>query len=231
MNSFLFEVGKTDFLRDGKPHRIMSGALHYFRVLPECWEDRLKKYAACGLNTVETYVPWNLHEPTEGEFDFSGILDLRRFVQLAGGLGLDVIVRPGPYICAEWEAGGFPGWLLKDRGMRVRCAYPPYLAAVERYLRRVVEEIRDLQCTQGGPVIALQVENEYGSFGDDKVYLSALEGYMRGAGANILLFTSDGPDDHSLYGGTLPHLLKTVNFGSRPVQRFKRCASISRKVR
>jgi beta-galactosidase len=221
MKPFRFEVEADHFLRDGKQHRIFSGALHYFRVLPEYWEDRLRKYIACGLNTVETYVPWNLHEPKEGEFDFTGILDLRRFVKLAGSLGLDVIVRPGPYICAEWEAGGFPGWLLKDRGMRVRCAYPPYLAAVERYTRRVVEEIRDLQCTRGGPVIAMQVENEYGSFGDDKEYLSALEGYMRDAGADVLLFTSDGPEDHYLYGGTLPHLLKTVNFGTRPAAAFE----------
>ncbi len=218
MKSFHLETCGSQFLRDGRPHRIFSGALHYFRVLPEYWEDRLRKYVACGLNTVETYVPWNLHEPTPGQFDFSGPLDLRRFIRTAGNLGLDVIVRPGPYICAEWENGGIPAWLLKDRAFRSRVAYPPFLTAAVRYFQKVTEEIRDLQSTQGGPVVAMQVENEYGSFGNDKPYLSALENALRETGAEVLLFTSDDAADYTLRGGTLPHLLKTVNFGSRSTQ-------------
>lgn len=221
MKPFLLETSGSEFLRDGRPHRIFGGALHYFRVPPDYWEDRLRKYAACGLNTVETYVPWNLHEPTPGHFDFSGPLDLQRFIQTAGTLGLDVIVRPGPYICAEWENGGIPAWLLKDRALRTRTAYPPFLSAAVRYFKKVADEIRGFQSTQGGPVVAVQVENEYGSFGNDRAYLSALENALRESGLDVLFFTSDDASDYTLRGGTLPHLLKTVNFGSRPEQAFQ----------
>lgn len=221
MKPFIFETRGNNFWRDGKVHRIFSGALHYFRVPAPYWEDRLRKYAACGLNTVETYIPWNLHEPKPGEFQFSGMLDLRRFVTLAGSLGLDVILRPGPYICAEWESGGLPSWLLKDRGMRLRSSYPPFLTAVENYLRRVVTEVADLQCHRGGPIIALQIENEYGSYGNDKSYLASLESFLKRAGTEVLLFTSDDPSDCTLQGGTLPHVLKTVNFGSKATSAFE----------
>ncbi len=219
--SFRLETDETQFLRGGRPHRILGGALHYFRVLPEYWEDRLQKYVACGLNTVETYVPWNLHELNRGAFDFSGRLDLRRFIGIAGDLGLDVIVRPGPYICAEWENGGIPAWLLKDRALRTRTAYPPFLEAAVRFYGRVVEEIVDLQSTKGGPMVAMQIENEYGSFGNDKAYLLALEKALRGGGIDVMLFTSDDAADYTLRGGTLPHLLKTINFGSRVEQAFE----------
>lgn len=221
MKPFRFEIQDNHFLRDGREHRIFGGALHYFRVPPESWEDRLLKYRACGLNTVETYLPWNLHEPAPGDFQFSDGLDLRRFVTLAGDLGLDVLLRPGPYICAEWDNGGLPAWLMKDPDMRVRCSHPPFLAATERYLRRVITEVGDLQCHQGGPVIGYQIENEYGSFGNDQTYLKALESVLIDAGVEVLLFTSDDPSDYTLQGGTLPHILKTVNFGSRAAIAFE----------
>ncbi len=200
------------FLLDGKPFRIISGAMHYFRVVPEYWCDRLVKMKAFGLNTVETYIAWNLHEPQPGEFDFEGMLDVVRFVEIAAELGLKVIIRPGPYICAEWDFGGLPYWLLKDPAMQVRCAYPPYLEAVERYFEALLPRLAPLQSTRGGPVIALQVENEYGSYGNDKVYLRALVEGMRKRGIDSFLFTSDGPRDGCLQGGTLPEVFKTVNF-------------------
>jgi beta-galactosidase len=200
------------FLLDGQPFRILSGAMHYFRVVPEYWRDRLEKMRAFGLNTVETYVAWNLHEPRPNEFHFDGMLDIVKFIETANAVGLKVIVRPGPYICSEWDFGGLPAWLLKDPNMQIRCAYPPYLAAVDRFFDELLPKLVPLQSTKGGPVIAMQVENEYGSYGNDKVYLHHLVDSMRACRIDSFLFTSDGPRDNCLQGGTLPDIFKTVNF-------------------
>ncbi len=205
-------TSSTQFLLDGQPFRIISGAMHYFRVLPECWRDRLEKMRAFGLNTVETYVAWNLHEPRPGDFHFDGRLDLVKFIETAAEVGLKVIIRPGPYICAEWDGGGLPSWLLKDPEMQVRCAYPPYLAAVDRFFDALLPRLAPLQSTRGGPIIAIQVENEYGSYGNDKAYLRHLADGIRARGIDSFLFTSDGPRDNCLQGGTLPDVFKTVNF-------------------
>ena len=205
-------TSSTQFLLDSKPFRILSGAMHYFRVVPEYWRDRLEKMCAFGLNTVETYVPWNLHEPRPGEFHFDGMLDIVKFIETAADVGLKVIVRPGPYICSEWDFGGLPAWLLKDSSMRVRCAYPPYLAAVDRFFDVLLPKLAPLQSTKGGPIVAMQVENEYGSYGNDKMYLRHLADGMRSRGIDSFLFTSDGPRDICLQGGTLPDVFKTVNF-------------------
>lgn len=217
-----FRIEGNSFFLDGEEIQIISGAIHYFRVVPEYWRDRLQKLKACGFNTVETYVAWNLHEPRPGEFCFEGGLDIERFVRQAGELGLNVIVRPGPYICAEWDLGGLPPWLLKDPAMRVRCMYKPYLDAVDRFFDALLPRLVPLQCTQGGPIIAMQVENEYGSFGNDAQYLRYLKDGMQRRGVDVLLFTSDGPTDMMLQGGTLPDVLKTANFGSRTEQAFKK---------
>lgn len=205
-------TSSSEFLLDGKPFRILSGAMHYFRVVPEYWRDRLQKMRAFGLNTVETYVPWNLHEPRPGEFHFEGMLDIVKFIETAVAAGLKVIVRPGPYICSEWDFGGLPSWLLKDPQMQIRCSYPPYLEAVDRFFDELLPRLAPLQSTRGGPIIAMQVENEYGSFGNDKAYLQHLVAGMQKRGVDSLLFTSDGPRDSCLQGGTLPDILKTVNF-------------------
>ena len=205
-------TSSTQFLLDGKPFRILSGAMHYFRVVAQYWRDRLEKMRAFGLNTVETYTAWNLHEPHPGDFRFDGMLDVIRFIQIADEIGLKVIVRPGPYICSEWDFGGLPYWLLKDPAMQVRCAYPPYLQAVDRYFDALLPRLAPLQSTHGGPIIAMQVENEYGSYGNDKVYLRYLAEGMRKRGIDSFLFTSDGPRDGCLQGGTLPDVFKTVNF-------------------
>jgi beta-galactosidase len=215
-----FSTGPRDFLLDDQPFRILAGAMHYFRIPPQSWRDRLEKLKALGLNTLETYVAWNLHEPRAGVFDFSGWLDLEAYVRLAGELGLKVIVRPGPYICSEWEFGGLPGWLLKDRGMQVRCCYPPYLAAVDRFFDQLLTRLAPLQITRGGPIIAMQVENEYGSYGNDAAYLRHLEEGLRARGIDVLLFTSDGPSDEMLQYGTLGHIHKTANYGSHAKEAF-----------
>jgi beta-galactosidase len=202
----------NQFLLNGKPFRILSGAIHNFRVVPEYWRDRLEKAKAFGLNTVETYVAWNLHEPHPGEFHFDGILDIVHFIEIAAELGLKVIVRPGPYICSEWDFGGLPAWLLKDPHMQVRCMYPLYLKAVDRFFDALLPRLKPLLDSNGGPIIAVQVENEYGGYGNDREYLQYLEKGLRARGVDVFLFTSDGPHDHHLLGGSLPHLLKTVNF-------------------
>ncbi len=216
----LLEIEENQFIYDGKPLRILSGAIHYFRVPPEYWHDRLLKLKACGLNTVETYVPWNLHEPQEGTYDFSGIVDIEKFLQTARELGLFAIVRPGPYICAEWEFGGLPAWLLAKEKMELRCSNPAYLKRVDEYWDILIPRLKPFLSTQGGPIIALQVENEYGSYGNDTTYLQYLKEGLRRRGMDVLLFTSDGPSEGMLKGGTLPDLLKTVNYGSKARESF-----------
>ncbi len=216
------EVLGKDFIYDGKPERIISGAIHYFRVVPEYWKDRLLKMKACGFNTVETYVAWNIHEPKPGEFYFEGMGDICKFIQTAGEVGLHVIVRPGPYICAEWEFGGLPAWLMAEPGIKLRCYNKPFIDRVDAFYDVLLPKLKPLLCTNGGPIIAMQVENEYGSYGNDKKYLNHLKEGMIKRGIDVLLFTSDGPGDLMLEGGTLPGVLKTVNFGSEPEESFEK---------
>ncbi|SMF90826.1 beta-galactosidase [Paenibacillus uliginis N3/975] len=203
------------YLLDGEPYRIISGAIHYFRVVPQYWKDRLLKLKACGFNTVETYIAWNVHEPKEGEYDFTGMADVVSFIELAGELGLHVIVRPSPFICAEWEFGGLPGWLLAYGELKLRCYDPFYLSKVDRYYNELIPRLVPLQSTHGGPILAVQVENEYGSYGNDHAYLGYLRDGLLSRGIDVLLFTSDGPTDEMLLGGTLGDVHATVNFGSR----------------
>ncbi|GLX34572.1 beta-galactosidase [Streptomyces roseochromogenus] len=204
------------FLRAGRPHRVLSGSLHYFRVHPGQWADRLERVAALGLNTVDTYVPWNFHERTPGEVRFDGPRDLDRFIGLAGRAGLDVIVRPGPYICAEWDNGGLPAWLTGTPGMRPRTSHPPFLEAVARWFDELIPRIAALQARRGGPVVAVQIENEYGSYGDDHAYLRWVRDALTGRGVTELLYTADGPTPLMLDGGSLPGELAAATFGSRP---------------
>ncbi|MFJ4875910.1 beta-galactosidase family protein [Streptomyces sp. NPDC088745] len=207
-----FTVGDQDFLLDGRPVRLLSGALHYFRVHESAWAHRLGMLRAMGLNCVETYVPWNLHEPDPGRFH--DVEALGRFLDAAAEAGLWAIVRPGPYICAEWENGGLPHWLTGPLGSRVRTRDRAYLGQVERWFRRLLPQVVQRQITRGGPVLMVQVENEYGSYGSDSVYLARLAGFLREVGVTVPLFTSDGPEDHMLTGGSVPGVLATANFGS-----------------
>ncbi|GAA1307650.1 beta-galactosidase family protein [Saccharothrix xinjiangensis] len=215
-----FTIGEHDFLLDGEPFRVLSGALHYFRVHPELWADRIDKARRMGLNTIETYVPWNAHAPRPDVFDLTGGLDLGRFLRLVADAGMRAIVRPGPYICAEWDNGGLPAWLFRDPAVGVRRAEPRYLAAVKAYLDRVYEVVAPLQAQHGGPVILVQVENEYGAFGDDKTYLKALAEHTRDAGITVPLTTVDQPTDEMLAAGGLEGLHRTASFGSRAVERL-----------
>jgi beta-galactosidase len=215
-----FAIGESDFLLDGRPFRILSGALHYFRVHPDSWADRIEKARLMGLNTIETYVPWNAHSPQPGTFDTSGMLDLERFLREVAAAGLYAIVRPGPYICAEWDNGGLPAWLFREPGMGVRRYEPKFMAAVEEYLHNVLRIVRPLQVDQGGPVLLVQVENEYGAFGDDQTYLKSVAEIIRNAGITVPLVTVDQPVDAMLAAGGLDGVLRTGSFGSRADERL-----------
>ncbi len=215
-----FEVKGDRFCIDGEPLNIYSGAMHYFRTLPEYWEDRLLKLKAAGFNTVETYVCWNLHEPKKGEFNFSGMLDIVKFLKTAQALGLYAIVRPGPYICAEWEFGGFPAWLLADKNIELRCNSEGYLKHVRDYFEKLFSLLVPQLITNGGNIIAMQIENEYGSYGNDKKYLKSLEKMYDELGIDVLKFTSDGTWCNMLSGGTIEGVLPTLNFGSRTATAF-----------
>ena len=215
-----FEIAGDDFLLDGEPHRILSGALHYFRVHPDDWADRIHKARLMGLNTIETYVPWNAHEPQEGEWRADGPLDLDRFLRAIADEGMHAIVRPGPYICAEWDNGGLPAWLFTDPEVGIRRSEPKFVAALKRYLQNVLDIVRPLQITEGGPVVLVQVENEYGAYGDDTAYLQQLADTVRAAGITVPLMTVDQPEDEMLENGSLPGVLKTASFGSRSRERL-----------
>lgn len=216
----MFEIRGRDFYLDGKKCSIYSGAMHYFRIPREYWADRLLKLKAAGFNTVETYVAWNVHQPEEDTFDFEGQNSLVEFIQTAQEIGLYVIVRPGPYICAEWDFGGFPAWLLKYDDIQLRCCNERYLGFVKQYFEVLLPKLVPLQVTHGGPILMMQVENEYGSYGRDKKYLAFLRGLMRKNGIDVTLFTSDGEGKYHLSGGGIDGEFKVVNFGGFPKDCF-----------
>ena len=187
-----FEIKENNFYKDGKPIKLISGAVHYFRNMPDTWPDIFAKLAALGCNCVETYCAWNLHEPKPGKFDFSGKLDIEAFLHEAEKAGLMAIVRPGPYICAEWEFGGLPWWIQTDDAIEIRCMNKAYIEHFDNYLDVLLAKVRPHLVTNGGNVIMLQCENEYGYYGDDKRYLAYLRDGYRARGIDVPLFTSDG---------------------------------------
>lgn len=217
----MLEIRNKEFYLRDKKINIYSGAMHYFRVLPEYWEDRLTKMKLAGLNTVETYVAWNVHEPKEGEFCFEGRYDLVKFLKTAQKVGLNAIVRPGPYICAEWDFGGFPSWLLADERIKLRCSEPIFISKVEKYFKVLLEKLVPQQMANGGNIIAFQIENEYGSYGRDKKYLEYLKQLYLDCGVVEMLFTSDGDWKYHLSGGGLPEVFQVANFGSFPKHGFR----------
>jgi beta-galactosidase len=225
-----FGIQGDRFALDGKPFTIRSGEMHYARVPREYWRDRMKQMRAMGLNTLCLYSFWNMHEPRPGQFDFSGNLDIAAFIRTAQEEGLWVIVRPGPYSCAEWEFGGFPSWLLETPDMKVRSTDPRFLAAARRYMSKLLGHVAPLQIGRGGPVILMQVENEYGSFGDDKVYLNAIRKMIVDSGIEVALDTSDGPNPKNLAGGTLPDVTSVINFGGDPKKEFPKFAKFRQGV-
>ncbi|SKB72958.1 beta-galactosidase [Arthrobacter sp. 31Cvi3.1E] len=215
-----FDIGEHDFMLDGEPYRIISGALHYFRVHPEHWADRIRKARQMGLNTIETYIPWNAHAPMPGVFDTSGILDLARFLDLVHAEGMHAIVRPGPYICAEWDNGGLPGWLLNSGATAIRVDDPAYLEAISEYFHQLAPVLVPRQIHAGGPIILIQIENEYGAYGDDSSYLEKLVRINEEIGLTVPFTTVDQPEDYMLRNGSLPELHKTGSFGSRAGERL-----------
>ncbi|HUX84479.1 MAG TPA: beta-galactosidase, partial [Chitinophagaceae bacterium] len=204
-----FELADSVFLLDGKPLQIISGELHYERIPRPYWRTRLHMARVMGLNTIATYCFWNVHEPSPGKFLFTGGQDVARFVRIAREEGLWVILRPGPYVCAEWEFGGYPWWLLRDSGMKVRSQDPRFLAAAKAWLDALGKQLAPLQVTHGGPILMVQVENEYGSFGKDKAYETDIEKMLRGAGFDVPLFTADG--DWAFGDAALPGVLPGAN--------------------
>ena len=215
--SFVIDYDNDCFLKDGKPFRYISGSFHYFRVPRFYWRDRLMKMKAGGLNAVQTYIAWNIHEPVHGQYNFNGDADLVSFIQMANSVGLLVIIRAGPYICAEWEFGGYPAWLAKNTSIHLRSTdNQHFLACVESWMSIVLPKLEPLLYANGGPIISVQVENEYGSFpACDHSYLKFLEQIFREfLGNDVILFTVDGDSINLLKCGTIPSLYATIDFGS-----------------
>lgn len=208
-HSFRVEGGK--FLLDGMPFQIIAGEMHYARIPREYWRARLRMAKAMGLNTVTTYVFWNFHEPRPGIYDFTGQHDVAEFVREAQSEGLYVNLRPGPYSCAEWEWGGFPAWLLKDHSIVVRSTDPKFMQPARKWLLRLGQELAPLQVGNGGPIISVQVENEYGAFGSDHAYMEQIRHDLVDAGFDkAVLYTADNPEH--ILDGSLPDLPAVINF-------------------
>lgn len=209
-HTFAVQGGK--FLLDGKPFQIVSGEMHYQRIPREYWRARFRMAKALGLNSVTTYVFWNVHEPSPGVYDFSGNNDVAEFVREAQQEGLWVILRPGPYACAEWDFGGYPAWLLKDHSIVLRSRDPKFLIPARQWMLRLGQEVSGLQVGNGGPILLVQVENEYGSFGDDHEYMRAIRNMLLDAGfTKSTLYTADGAAE--VPAGSLPDLPVGINFG------------------
>uniref|UniRef100_A0A8C3KAS5 Galactosidase beta 1 like n=1 Tax=Calidris pygmaea TaxID=425635 RepID=A0A8C3KAS5_9CHAR len=213
--SFQLDYEDDCFRKDGAPFRYISGSIHYARVPRPAWRDRLLKMYMSGLSAVQVYIPWNYHEPLPGVYDFAGDRDVEAFLDLTAELGLLVILRPGPYICAEWEMGGLPAWLLWKPDIVLRSSHPAYLAAVDSWLHVLLPKIKPRLYQHGGNIISVQVENEYGSYyACDYEYLRHLLGSFRALlGTEVLLFTTDGTQVWELRCGTLQGLYATIDFG------------------
>jgi beta-galactosidase len=225
-----FAVREGQFLLNGKPFRIISGEMHYLRIPRAYWRDRFHMAKAMGLNTITTYVFWNAHEARPGDYDFSGGHDVAEFIREAQQEGLYVILRPGPYACAEWEFGGFPAWLLKDHSVVVRSRDPKFLEPAARWMKRLGQELAPLQIGNGGPIILVQVENEYGSFGDDHAYMERIHRMLVDAGfTQSVLYTADGPEE--IAAGSLPDLPVGINFGGSDAGEAQKSFGILKTIR
>lgn len=208
-----FEVGQNTFLLNGEPFVVKAAELHYPRIPREYWEHRIQMTKALGMNTICLYIFWNIHEPEEGQFDFTGNNDVAAFCQLARKHGMHVIVRPGPYVCAEWEMGGLPWWLLKKSDIKLRDNDPYFLERTRLFMNEVSKQLADLQITRGGNIIMFQVENEYGAYGTNKEYVANIRDIVRDAGLDeVPLFQCDW--NSNFENNALDDLLWTINFGT-----------------
>ena len=215
-----FAIGTNDFLLDGQRLQIRCGEIHAARVPKEYWRQRLHLAKAMGLNTVCAYLFWNLHEPKPGQFVWTGQADDAEFCQIAKEEGLWVILRPGPYSCAEWEMGGTPWWLLKNDGIKLRSRDPRYINAVKSYLKEVGRVLGGLQITHGGPILMVQAENEYGFYGKDAEYMGDIRQALLDAGFDVPLFACNPPSE--MKNGFRTDLFQAANFGSDPAGNFKK---------
>ena len=214
------------FTFDGKPAVLVSGSIHYPRVPRAYWADRIQKAKAMGFNCIATYLFWNVHEPQPGEFDFSGNLDVAEFARECQRQGMWLIVRPGPYICSEWDFGGLPAWLLKDPDINIRSKDPKFLKATERYINEVGKQLKDLQITKGGPIIQVQVENEYGQFGrpnnpDDSAYNYAIYQQLKDAGFDAMFIRCDWAVKRTIRTAHIDGVYTTMNFGGGAQNAFE----------
>uniref|UniRef100_A0A667YJB5 Beta-galactosidase n=1 Tax=Myripristis murdjan TaxID=586833 RepID=A0A667YJB5_9TELE len=213
-STFLFFFNDC-FRKDGEAFRYISGSIHYSRIPRVYWKDRLLKMYMAGLNAIQTYIPWNYHEPSPDQYNFSGDRDVKHFLQLAQDIGLLVILRPGPYICAEWDMGGLPAWLLSKKDIVLRSSDPDYIAAVDKWMGKILPMIKPFLYQNGGPIITVQVENEYGSyFACDYNYMRHLTKLFQShLGNDVVLFTTDGAGLNYLKCGSIQGLYATVDFG------------------
>ena len=212
-----FNLSSLDFLLDGKPFQIISGEMHPARIPVEYWRHRIQMAKAMGCNTISAYIFWNYHESEEGVYDFStGNHNISEFIRIVQDEGMWLILRPGPYVCAEWELGGIPPYLLRIPDIKLRCMDPRYMAAVEKYIARLAEEIKPYLITKGGPILMVQIENEYGSFGNDRNYLLRLKEVWSSFGIDVPTFTGDGPTTYMLEAGSLPGSAVGLDSGSSP---------------
>jgi beta-galactosidase len=213
----LFSFGKNDFLLDGKPLQIISGEMHPARIPEAYWKQRIQMAKAMGCNTIAAYIFWNYHETAPGVYDFTtGNHNIARFIRLVQDEGMWLLLRPGPYVCAEWDFGGIPPYLLSTPDIKVRCMDPRYMQAAEKYLDALADQVRPLFCTNGGPIIIVQIENEYGSYGNDRVYLEMLRKIWIKNGCTVPFYTGDGPTPYMLEAGSLEGCAIGMDSGSSP---------------
>jgi beta-galactosidase len=210
-----FQLTPGAFLLDGKNFQIISGEMHPARIPREYWRHRIQMAKAMGCNTIAAYVFWNYHETKEGVFDFtSGNHNIGEFLRICKEEGMWVLLRPGPYVCAEWDFGGLPTYLLKIPDIKIRCMDPRYMSAVTRYVNRLAKEIKPLQCTNGGPVVMVQIENEYGSYGNDREYIKTLRKLWIDNGITVPFYTADGPTQFMLDAGSIEGAAIGLDSGS-----------------
>lgn len=219
MGKSVLKISNRKFYLNDKEFYLASGDIHYFRIHPSDWKQRLSLAKDFGLTAIQTYVPWHLCEPERGHFDFyggAGELNLRAFLELADSMDLKILLRPAPYICSECDMGGLPSWLMRDKDINVRCCDKDYLKAVKKYYKRLCKEFVPYLSTNGGPVIAVALDNEYGGYANDTEYLATLKRLLEKNGVDVPFYTTDGYSSLMLMNGSMDGCFKGINFSSAP---------------